>query len=180
MKKPRLPTMDEIRLWRATTRHDLKYRADATDEDTILTDLLTADPLEAKTPARTAVEATASPGRSVRERINDLPVAVATGRAAQRLLRAYGPVEATLDLHGMGRVEAYGAVHHMLERAHQAGQRHVLIITGKGRLGEGILRAQLPHWLNEPGLRARVVGMAQATPNNGGSGVYHVILKRIR
>lgn len=103
-----------------------------------------------------------------------------TGREATRLLKPYAPVEATLDLHGMGRVQAYGAVQDCIARARAAGKRHVLIITGKGRLGEGILRTQLPHWLNEPALRPQVVAIAQATPNKGGSGVYHVIVKRLR
>jgi DNA-nicking Smr family endonuclease len=78
----------------------------------------------------------------------------------------------------MDKITAYEAVQDFIDRAHRAGARHVLIITGKGRSSEGILRAQLPHWLNEPGLRRMVVGIAQASPNRGGSGVFHVVLKR--
>ena len=53
----------------------------------------------------------------------------------------------------------------------------VLVITGKGR---GVLREEVPRWLNEPGLRDAVLSFAYARPADGGEGALYVLLKRRR
>ena len=99
-------------------------------------------------------------------------------REAARSFRPYGPVEATLDLHGLSKLEAYERVQHFIIDANLRGRRHVAIITGKGRGGEvGVLRANLPHWLNEPGLRKLISAVAEARAEKGGAGVLHVLVK---
>lgn len=93
--------------------------------------------------------------------------------------KPYGPVEATLDLHGLTQGEALPRVQQFLARAQQNGLRHVAIITGKGRGNEmGILRKMLPEWLNEPALRRMVAGFGHAAQEKGGSGVLHVLVKK--
>jgi DNA-nicking Smr family endonuclease len=69
-------------------------------------------------------------------------------------------------------------VQQFVQQAQRQGMRHVLIITGKGRIGEGVLRAHVPHWLNEPPLRALLSGLAYPPANRGGDGVLHVLVKR--
>ena len=91
------------------------------------------------------------------------------------------PLEATLDLHGMGKIEAYGQVQSFIQQQVRKARRHVLIITGKGRGGqEGVLRSNLPHWLNEPALRPLIAAMITARPEKGGAGALHVLLKIAR
>lgn len=106
------------------------------------------------------------------------PLEVLTGRDATRATKPYGRAQATLDLHGMGKLDAYEAVRDFIADVYANGARHVAIITGKGRTSDGVLRTSLPHWLNEPGLRRMVGAITQASPDKGGSGVFHVLLKR--
>jgi hypothetical protein len=56
----------------------------------------------------------------------------------------------------------------------------VLIITGKGRDGQGVLRKLVPEWLKTPPLSARILAMARATRADGGDGAMYVMLRRNR
>ena len=172
MTKDRQLTPEERRLWRMVTQHDRRYAQTPPDEEEQEEEQIPAK--HPPVPQSVTLEK-ASPKRGAKPAHPLLE-----GRKAVQLLKPYGPVEATLDLHGIAKVEAYAAVSDFLHRAHRAGARHVIIITGKGRTSEGVLRANLPHWLNEPALRPLVAGMAQAAANKGGSGVVHVLLKRAR
>lgn len=103
-------------------------------------------------------------------------------RTATRLRRGQLAVEGRLDLHGMTRDQAADALQRFLAASRAAGRRCVLVITGKGRRGEtgGVIRAELPHWLNRPALRPMVVAFAQARPRDGGAGAFYVYLRRTR
>ena len=65
-----------------------------------------------------------------------------------------------------------------LSRAHAEGLRAVLVITGRGLLGDGVLRRRAPEWLAEPPLRALVAGLSPAERRHGGDGALYVALKR--
>jgi DNA-nicking Smr family endonuclease len=97
-----------------------------------------------------------------------------------RLKRGEVAVDARLDLHGMTQEAAHRALAHFIIGAAGDGARMALVITGKGRGGEGILRAAVPRWLNEPALRAQIVAIAPAPPQLGGSGALCVRLRRSR
>jgi len=89
-------------------------------------------------------------------------------------------IEARLDLHGMTQAEAHQALHAFIERQARLGARCLLVITGKGRGGDGVLRAALPGWLNAGPIRAKVLAIFPAQPKDGGSGAVYVYLKRQR
>src|SRR5207247_9398201 len=89
---------------------------------------------------------------------------------AERLKRGRRPVEASLDLHGMTQAEAHRALAAFITGSRSAGQRCVLVITGHGRLGGGVLKAAVPRWLEEPHLRRAVLAIAPAQPPHGGPG----------
>jgi DNA-nicking Smr family endonuclease len=80
-----------------------------------------------------------------------------------------------VDLHGHTLATAHG----VLASAILAGDgaRVILVITGKGTLGEGILRRQTPEWLAAPPLRAIVAGVSKADRRHGGEGALYVALK---
>ena len=102
-------------------------------------------------------------------------------RSALRLKRGQTPIEDRLDLHGMTQAEAHRALNDFVAEAADAGQRCVLVITGKGRGGsEGVLRRMVPHWLNQAPLRPLILGVAQAQPRDGGSGALYLLLRRRR
>jgi DNA-nicking Smr family endonuclease len=129
-------------------------------------------PSKAKLPA--AVLATPKP---VRPRpITGDPDPIEPGRK-RRIARARDPIEARLDLHAMNQDRARAALHGFLQRAHADGLRAVLVITGKGVEGDGILKRRTPDWLAEPVVRPLIAGVSQAERRHGGEGALYVALK---
>lgn len=169
--KPRTPTPDERRLWRESNRFTQRA-ADTVDAQD--------DPLPAAEAAPVAPPAAAvkTPPAPARRTSPPTPLALLPAREAAKQFKSHAEVAATLDLHGMGKIEAYAAVAHFVSRHHRLGHRHVAIITGKGRPEEGVLKRELPHWLNEPTLRPLIAAMGHARPEKGGAGVMHVLLKK--
>ena len=104
-------------------------------------------------------------------------------RTAKRLKRGQLAVEARVDLHGLTQEEAHRALSAFVQGSQAAGRRCVLVITGKGLRPDGtvgVLRAAVPHWLNQPDLRERIVAFTHATPRDGGEGALYLLLKRKR
>ncbi|OJX68080.1 Smr/MutS family protein [Magnetospirillum sp. 64-120] len=113
----------------------------------------------------------------------DLRVGVTPGldrRSADRMKKGEMAIDAALDLHGMTQDAAHGALLSFVARAHESGRRCLLVITGKGKQGPGVLRAQVPRWLNQSPLRERILGFSQARPQHGGDGAFYVLVKRQR
>jgi DNA-nicking Smr family endonuclease len=89
------------------------------------------------------------------------------------------PAARTLDLHGKTAQAAFHALERFLLSAHADQVRCVEIITGRGS-GEtgGVIRRELPLWLNLPRLRPLV--LATAHPHAQNSGSTRLLLRRIR
>lgn len=98
-------------------------------------------------------------------------------RRKRRIVREQelGP---TLDLHGLDQDRARTALSGFLRRASEDGWRAVLVVTGKGSRGDGILRRMTPEWLADPALRDIVAGVSEAHRTHGGGGALYVALKR--
>ncbi len=96
----------------------------------------------------------------------------------RRISRERDPLDRRLDLHGLDQDGARSALHGFLQRAQADGVRAVLVITGKGMQGDGILRRRAPEWLAEPILRGVVAGVSIAERHHGGEGALYVALKR--
>jgi len=103
-------------------------------------------------------------------------------RTHDRFRRGRMAIEARLDLHGMTREHAHHALNAFVRRAHDRGFRCVLVVTGKGagRDGGGVLRREVPVWLNQATLRPLVLGISHAQRRDGGEGALYVLLKRRR
>lgn len=87
--------------------------------------------------------------------------------------------ERTLDLHGRRAQDAHAAVRGFLADAFADGLRCVAVITGRGSSEEGgVLRRELPHWLNAPDLRRILLGAAH--PHSANTGAVHLLLRRRR
>jgi DNA-nicking Smr family endonuclease len=99
-------------------------------------------------------------------------------------------IEARVDLHGMRQDEAHVALRSFLFSCQRRGLRFVLVITGKGKTngktlseegyGErerGVLKRNVPRWLDEPELRAIVVSFTVAGIQHGGEGAMYVHLR---
>lgn len=101
-------------------------------------------------------------------------------RSLLRLRRGRLRIEGRLDLHGHTQVEAHRLLSTFLAASQSAGRRCVLVITGKGARGEGVLRREVPRWLNDPANRPRVLAFSHATPPDGGEGALYILLRRPR
>ncbi|WP_160123555.1 Smr/MutS family protein [Rhodovarius lipocyclicus] len=94
------------------------------------------------------------------------------------LTRGRTRAERTLDLHGRFAQDAHALVHRFLLNALADGIRCVAIITGKGGPEGGILKRELPHWLNHPALRHHI--LAAAHPHQANTGSVTLLLRRAR
>ena len=93
-------------------------------------------------------------------------------------MRERDPIEARLDLHGLTHDQARATLEGFVRRAYADGLRAVLVITGKGTLGDGVLRRFAPEWLRAPALQGLVAGVGEADRKHGGAGALYVALKR--
>lgn len=191
-KEPQISDADRA-LWRKATQDTkpLEKRARTATADRPEPQVSEPKVPEAsKAPAR---EAAASPrpstgGTPRKAAAPDLEAGRASGldrRKLERLRRGKLPIEATIDLHGDTQAVAHRRLGDFLTRSQAAGRRCVLVITGKGRPGgggegqaSGVIRTNLPRWLNEAPNRDRVLAFAQAQPAHGGAGAFYVLLKR--
>ena len=87
-------------------------------------------------------------------------------------------VTRTLDLHGRTAQVAHAALNHFLLSAAGEGVRCVEVITGRGKGEGGVIRREFPHWLNQPQLRALILGAAHPHALNPGS--VKLLLRRAR
>ena len=101
-------------------------------------------------------------------------------RTVARLRRGQLPIDARIDLHGLLQREAHRELADFLQDARDDQRRTVLVITGKGEGGQGVLRESVPRWINEAALRPLVLAIAPAQPKDGGTGALYLLLRRKR
>jgi DNA-nicking Smr family endonuclease len=99
-------------------------------------------------------------------------------RRQRRLSRERDPIEASIDLHGFGRFEAEDQLRAFLATSQARGLRAVLVVTGQGRRGGGVIHASIHEWLQGHALRGVVSGFAMAHRRHGGDGAIYVTLKK--
>jgi DNA-nicking Smr family endonuclease len=98
----------------------------------------------------------------------------------RRIRRGQSEIDARLDLHGHTQDTAHRELIAFILREAAHGARCVLVITGKGRLGTGVLRSRLYDWIGDPDLRAIIAGHARAHPRHGGEGATYIFLRQRR
>lgn len=97
-----------------------------------------------------------------------------------KILKGKAAIDATLDLHGFTVDVAHRMLVRFVGRMQGSVTRIVLVITGKGRAPQsGILRAQLPHWLELAPLREQVSGFSPAGAAHGGEGAWYIKIRKI-
>jgi len=122
------------------------------------------------------------------------PMAEFDRKKAKRLRSGRIEIEARIDLHGMRQHEAHDALRGFLHRSHHRGLRWVLVITGKGRFAKdadvdapfemghsrdrGVLKRNVPHWLEEADLRTIIVSFTTAAASHGGEGALYIHLRK--
>jgi len=98
----------------------------------------------------------------------------------RRLARGREALAARIDLHGLTQDAARATLAGFVRRSVEDGWRAVLVITGKGVSGDGVLRRRVPDWLAEAPIREHVAGVSEAHRRHGGEGALYVALKRKR
>ena len=102
------------------------------------------------------------------------------GATRRRLAQGQIPIEGRLDLHGLTAAQAERRLARFVDQAVRTGVRCVLVITGKGSEGKGVLRRLVPLWLKTQPLSSRVLAISQARQADGGGGALYVMLRRKR
>lgn len=125
---------------------------------------------------------------SIAEQINQMPLQM-DRKAYTKMKRGKLDPEGRLDLHGMTLEQAHPRLNGFIMNAYSSGKRLVLVITGKGKSKEdigpipqrfGVLKHQVPQWLQQGALKPIVLQVATASQKHGGSGAYYVFLRRAR
>ncbi len=96
----------------------------------------------------------------------------------KRVRRGKLEIGCSLDLHGHTQDSGRAALSRFLRSAQRRGDRTVIVITGVGRGGEGVMKRRLPEWLAERDIRPIVSGFAPAHRTHGGAGAFYVFLRR--
>lgn len=167
-KKSRDLTADEKKLWRRVVT-SVKSRRPLPVAD--------AEDIE-EAPAQKRVAATAAPKIvAPLARAKSAPAPQDRGNE-KRVRRGKLEIGGKLDLHGHTQETGRAALMRFVRAAQARGDRTVIVITGMGRGGEGVLKKRLPEWLAERDIRVFVSGFAPAHRTHGGAGAFYVFLKR--
>ncbi len=96
----------------------------------------------------------------------------------KRVRRGRVDIEAKIDLHDLTQDKARPALHRAIMRASNRNKSCLLVVTGKGLRGDGVLRRNFPLWIAEPTVRPLIASYAPAHLKHGGTGAWYVFLKR--
>ena len=162
---------DELRLWSAVAS---SVRPFAGRSAPVVPD----DPASAaKVPAAKPLSATARRSSPAQQKALGALHYIEPNRE-RRISIGREEIGGRLDLHGMDQAQAHAALTGFVTRAYDEGHRAVLVITGRGRMGGGVLRLRTPDWLADGSLRRMVAGVSRAHQRHGGDGALYVALKR--
>jgi DNA-nicking Smr family endonuclease len=189
-------TADEARLWEHATRSLDPVKAKPRVPSASAPSESASTPTQAPPARGKATAAPREPGKAASAKANPRPPVPLAGfdrRKVRQIASGKIEVDARIDLHGSRQRDARARLHAFLLAAHAKGHKTVLVITGKGGeepadalgslMGErqrGVIRRSVPHWLEEPDLRAVVLSYTQASPRHGGAGALYVQLRRAR
>lgn len=154
----------------------------------------------AAVPVSVAPPVTAPPAKRVVGRIPPPPVPKPTRAAApansantldgtwdKQIARGLVSPDRTIDLHGHTLQSAYNELDGALDAAIRAGDRTILLVTGKPPRptserphARGAIRAATGDWLAGSRHADAIAAVRAAHPRHGGSGALYIVLKRAR
>ena len=85
--------------------------------------------------------------------------------------------EGIIDLHGYRLQTAKIVLHNYIVNAYEKKIRNILIITGKGHNNTGVLKKEVPLWLNDKTLIKLLIKYETAPNKLGGEGALLVRIK---
>jgi DNA-nicking Smr family endonuclease len=151
----------------------------------------TVSPLDGRAPTPAEPRAAASPPPprpAAKPAPKALPRAKAPGTTLdanwdRRLSRGLVAPDRVVDLHGHNLATAWALIDERLDAAISAGDRLVLLITGKPRAeggGRGAIRAAVGDWLAASRHAGDIAAVRNAAPRHGGAGALYIVLRRKR
>jgi DNA-nicking Smr family endonuclease len=178
---------DERVLWREVTRSVAPLRRRRAKVERTTADLVVAEKPE---PPRKRAPSAMKPALIVRKDTPPQPalqpLMPIERRLKQRLGRGSQDIDARIDLHGRTQSQAHAALLRFVQKCQTDGARIVLVITGKGSSADdfaserGVLKRQVPLWLQLPEFRSYVLAVEEAHSGHGGAGALYVRLRRTR
>ncbi|MBL0931768.1 MAG: Smr/MutS family protein [Alphaproteobacteria bacterium] len=102
------------------------------------------------------------------------------GSTERKLTRGLLDIDATIDLHGMTQAQAHTTLDRFVGRHVNQASRVLLVVTGKGKGGDGVLKRQMPEWLMAGPSASRILRIVTAARGHGGGGAFYVLLRRKR
>lgn len=88
------------------------------------------------------------------------------------------PIDAKIDLHGLTQTEAFETLANFMKRCVRTQKRVLLIVTGKGSLGNGVLKKNLETWLSQLPESKDILALRQAAAQHGSEGAFYVVLRK--
>jgi DNA-nicking Smr family endonuclease len=171
-RKPRNLHPEERALWKRVAATVKPRRPVAPDPD----EESAAQPAEAKRASVRQTQANAPQKPAAIKRPVPAPPQKRDGE--KRVRRGKLEIDGSFDLHGYTQDGARAALISFLQGAHARGARTVIVVTGKGRTGEGVLKKRFPDWIASAEIKPLLAGYAQAHRDHGGAGAFYVFLKR--
>ncbi len=135
---------------------------------------------ESKAPSLRANATPVLAGTTVAAKPVPIPNPGLDRRTAERLRKGEIAIERRIDLHGMTQDDAHAALDRFIRLCWKDGRRMLLVITGKGSGGAGVLRRGVPRWLAAGEHAARILKVETAQARHGGGGAFYVLLRRQR
>ncbi len=87
-------------------------------------------------------------------------------------------IDDKLDLHGYRELEANNLLEEFINNSFENGKRLLLVITGKGQKGEGVIKKNIINWLNAKNIRNKILAVNHASNKHGGSGALYILLRK--
>lgn len=162
---------DEARAWARVARTVKPIGPKTEDIETFIDALEHGEPVLRRAPPKPAPAAKPAP------KVEKQPAPPQNRANEKRVRRGKLVLAGRFDLHGHTQLSAEAALPDFLFRKQAEGARCVLVITGKGKDGEGVLRRNFLRWLEMPAARTLVTGYSEAHPRHGGSGAWYVFLR---
>ena len=195
-RKPRHIRPEELELWHKVVQNAERLHPDRPKPDAPGVKPPPAKPEPARPVQKTFRVGEAAPPRPakhdlappIHDHVRQHPIRMDHKRFGQMKKGRLSP-EARIDLHGMTLAQAHPRLTRFILESVADERRLVLVITGKGKNRDemgpiperhGVLRHQVPHWLNSMPLRPHVLQIAEAHLKHGGTGAYYVYLRRSR
>ncbi|HRK71784.1 MAG TPA: Smr/MutS family protein [Micropepsaceae bacterium] len=181
MRKRREIHAEEHALWHHATRHVKPLKAKKVKSAPAVKAVSKPHTKPASKPAPAPLAPAPAPARPEKLKSAHSPrmdLTALDGTRAKKLKRGDLAIEDRIDLHGATEALAHRRLEEFVTRASKDNLRVVLVITGKGLGGRGVLRELVPRWLKEPLLRSFVVAMSPAAQRHGGDGALYLYLRR--